>query len=217
MSNTQGNRKVMVLTTIGKSGVVVETTAENWGNLRRDLSRNGVVVDNMNAVEGISRMSFENDDAALPTGDFKIFLSPKETKSGWTEEEEKIERLLEKHGDKANRHFNQGMHYTDKSNKALVTLLESWKEMRRREREERVEQPKAEVCNVDYSAKAILTRLKAIKEALDEAIELAELASEADDVTAKPFAKGPSRSSSDDEEYDDDDRYDNEFDDDDDF
>lgn len=205
MSESQGRRKVMVLTTIGKSGVTVETSATNWADLRRDLSRDGVVVENMNAVEGSSRMSFENDEAALPTGDFKIFLSPKETKSG-TEAEDIIERLLEKFGDRASKHFNQGMHYTDKSNRALEALLESWKEMRKREKEERVEGSTRQAPeNVDYSAKAIATRLRAIREQLDEALELADIASESEDVTAKPFAKGPSYSSGNHESYSDDD------------
>jgi hypothetical protein len=207
MSDSQGRRKVMILTTIGKSGVVVETSADNWADLKRDMSRQGVVVDNMNAVEGSSRMSFENDEAALPTGDFKVFMSPKETKSG-TDSEDRVQHLLEKYGDKANKHFNAGMHYTDKSDKALVALLDSWKEMRRREKEERVEGVvKSAPENVDYSAKAIATRLRAIREQLDEALELADIASEAEDVTAKPFAKGPSYSSSESSSYDDDDDY----------
>lgn len=75
-------KKVTVYTSNLGNGKTIETSATTFGALQTDLNSAGVSVENMRAVIGETKVTLEHPDAALPEGDFKIFLLPIKTKSG---------------------------------------------------------------------------------------------------------------------------------------
>ena len=75
-------KKVTVYTSNLGNGKTIETSATTFGALQTDLNSAGVSIENMRAVIGETKVTLEHPDAALPEGDFKIFLLPIKTKSG---------------------------------------------------------------------------------------------------------------------------------------
>jgi len=77
---TQNQRTVTLYSTKGGSQKV-QTDVSTWGELkpivagRYDLS-------NLQATESVGKTTLEHEDAALPAGDFVLFLRPIRTKSG---------------------------------------------------------------------------------------------------------------------------------------
>lgn len=60
------------------SDVVIKT----WGELQDVLSSEGYDLSNLKPTENINKTTLEHNDAALPEGDFRLFLRPSKTKSG---------------------------------------------------------------------------------------------------------------------------------------
>lgn len=56
-----------------------------WGDLKRVLERGGYDLSNLVAVERSSKVTFQEDEATLPSGDFTIFLRPSKSKFGMSE------------------------------------------------------------------------------------------------------------------------------------
>lgn len=75
-------KKVTVYSSNLGNGKTIETSATTFGALQTDLKSDGIYTDNMRAVIGETKVTLEHPDAALPEGDFKIFLLPIKTKSG---------------------------------------------------------------------------------------------------------------------------------------
>lgn len=75
-------KKVTVYSSNLGNGKTIETSATTFGALQTDLNSDGIYTDNMRAVIGETKVTLEHPDAALPEGDFKIFLLPIKTKSG---------------------------------------------------------------------------------------------------------------------------------------
>ena len=72
----------------------VNTSARTWGSLRDELRTKGLITDDMKVIVKELQVSFEGDEAELPTGlgknddgivthDFTLFTSPTKTKSGY--------------------------------------------------------------------------------------------------------------------------------------
>ena len=205
-------RKITVLTTIGKSGIAVHSQAQTWGELKIDLSEAGVITENMNVVEGTTRVTLENNEAQIPAGDFKIFMTPKETKSGGSSNpvRQKVRYIIETVGEKAKAYFNRDdVNYTNKKASELESLVYRWEQKKGAvtvpegwvpaayKRHEKPAQVAAETLQIpedngplDYSAKAIKTRLLCIQEQLTVALGLADLAAEAEEIAAGSFAHG---------------------------
>ncbi len=129
-------KKIVVFTTNGSgSGKTILTDALNWGELQKELSKNGVQYSGMKAVDGKSKVTFENGEAALPDGDMTLFLLPVKTKSGakdakdmsFSEIRAFIKDAIESNPDKAKTHFNEGKNYTNKSTDDLRLLVSTYK------------------------------------------------------------------------------------------
>lgn len=74
--------RVTVFSTKGKKKSVVETTAQTWGELKTQLSSEGIETSGMKSIIGETQLSLESTKAVLPDYDFVLFLSPVKVKSG---------------------------------------------------------------------------------------------------------------------------------------
>ena len=84
-------RTITVYQTRGQQTVKVETSANTWGELKRDLSANNVDYSGMKVIIGETKTVLELDNAVLPKGltvggqvtdNCTIFLSPMKQKAG---------------------------------------------------------------------------------------------------------------------------------------
>lgn len=72
----------IVTTWASKGGAKkIETDAKTWGELKGTLSAH-YDLNNLQATEGASKVTYTEDGATLPEGDFKIFFKPMKVKSG---------------------------------------------------------------------------------------------------------------------------------------
>lgn len=76
------SRKVSVFSTSTGKLVPIETDARTWGDLRKILEEKGISFSGMKAIVKETEMALEGDNAALPEGEFKLFLTPSKVKSG---------------------------------------------------------------------------------------------------------------------------------------
>ena len=60
----------------------VESTAQTWGDLQLDLTKNNIKYDNMKAVIGETKLSMDSVTSQVPRENFTLFLMPMKTKSG---------------------------------------------------------------------------------------------------------------------------------------
>jgi len=60
----------------------VNTTARTWGALRTQLLNSGHLTNDMAAINGNDKTTFQNEEIVLPTECFTLFLVPTKTKSG---------------------------------------------------------------------------------------------------------------------------------------
>ena len=74
-------RRIKVLSTVGVSGTI-ETNVTNLGELKPLLRNQNINFDGMKMMVGETRNELSLDEAALPEGDFKLYLMPAKTKSG---------------------------------------------------------------------------------------------------------------------------------------
>lgn len=79
MSNT---RVITAFSTRGKNKKKIETDVQTWGDLKPLLENEGFKLSSLAATESVNRTDLAHKDAALPEGDFTIFLRPTKTKSG---------------------------------------------------------------------------------------------------------------------------------------
>lgn len=75
-------RKVTIWATKGKKKSVIESDATVWEDLRNQISDAGYDMTELRATENVNKTTLEHKEAALPAGDFTIFLRPIKTKSG---------------------------------------------------------------------------------------------------------------------------------------
>ena len=125
----ENSRKVLAIST-SRGTVEIPTEAKTWEQLKSDLTRNNVTYSGMKAVIGSTKQTLEHPDAALPEGDFELFLMPFKSKSGAGDRKATyatIKDLVTKDGDKAKEHFNSGgENYTRKKTEELDRLIESY-------------------------------------------------------------------------------------------
>lgn len=87
------NKIVTVYSTRGQQQVKVETSANTWAELQKDLDKNGVEYAGMKAIVGETKTVLELGSAVLPKGltiggkvtdDFCLFLTPIKQKAGFS-------------------------------------------------------------------------------------------------------------------------------------
>ena len=96
-------RNIKIVTTIGISGTL-ETNVSTLGELKPLLRQREINYDGMKLLVGETRNELSVNDAALPEGDFKLYLVPTKTKSGV--DLDKMEKAIERIEDKIDEIFN---------------------------------------------------------------------------------------------------------------
>ena len=124
-------REIVAYATKGGKIAKINTDVKTWGELKPLLKREGYDLNSLLAAESINRADLVNDLAVLPEGPFRVFLRPKQTKSGadlpYKEVRAKVQALIASDGDVAKAHFNEGKNYTTKKGDELNVLLNSYK------------------------------------------------------------------------------------------
>ena len=124
-------REIVAYATKGGKIAKINTNIKTWGELKPLLKREGYDLNSLLAAESINRADLVNDLAVLPEGPFRVFLRPKQTKSGadlpYKEVRAKVQELIASDGDVAKAHFNEGKNYTTKKGDELNVLLNSYK------------------------------------------------------------------------------------------
>ena len=124
-------REIVAYATKGGKIAKINTDAKTWGELKPLLRIEGYDLNSLLAAESINRADLVNDLAVLPEGPFRVFLRPKQTKSGadlpYKEVRAKVQELIASDGDVAKAHFNEGKNYTTKKGDELNVLLNSYK------------------------------------------------------------------------------------------
>ena len=124
-------REIVAYATKGGKIAKINTDVKTWGELKPLLKIEGYDLNSLLAAESINRADLVNDLAVLPEGPFRVFLRPKQTKSGadlpYKEVRAKVQELIASDGDVAKAHFNEGKNYTTKKGDELNVLLNSYK------------------------------------------------------------------------------------------
>ena len=124
-------REIVAYATKGGKIAKINTGVKTWGELKPLLKNEGYDLDSLLAAESINRADLVNDLAVLPEGPFRVFLRPKQTKSGadlpYKEVRAKVQEIIASDGDVAKAHFNEGKNYTTKKGDELNVLLNSYK------------------------------------------------------------------------------------------
>ena len=124
-------REIVAYATKGGKIAKINTDVKTWGGLKPLLKGEGYDLNSLLAAESINRADLVNDLAVLPEGPFRVFLRPKQTKSGadlpYKEVRAKVQELIASDGDVAKTHFNEGKNYTTKKGDELNVLLNSYK------------------------------------------------------------------------------------------
>ena len=124
-------REIVAYATKGGKIAKINSDVKTWGELKPLLKMEGYDLNSLLAAESINRADLVNDLAVLPEGPFRVFLRPKQTKSGadlpYKEVRAKVQELIASDGDVAKVHFNEGKNYTTKKGDELNVLLNSYK------------------------------------------------------------------------------------------
>ena len=124
-------REIVAYATKGGKIAKINTDVKTWGELKPLLREEGYDLNSLLAAESINRSDLVNDLAVLPEGPFRVFLRPKQTKSGadlpYKEVRAKVQEIIASDGDVAKAHFNEGKNYTTKKGDELNVLLNSYK------------------------------------------------------------------------------------------
>jgi hypothetical protein len=103
-------REITIYATRGGQMKKITTSATTWGELQPLVRREGFDLSSLLAAENITKTDLVNDLAVLPTTAFRLFLRPKQTKSGAYNRKECFEvikiHLLNHPEDKANFSIN---------------------------------------------------------------------------------------------------------------
>jgi len=75
-------REITIYATRGGQMKKIMTSATTWGELQPLVRREGFDLSSLLAAENINKSDLVNDLAVLPTTAFRLFLRPKQTKSG---------------------------------------------------------------------------------------------------------------------------------------
>lgn len=78
-----GLRKIIVNSSNGIPSQEIETIAQTWEELQREMSNNNIQYSGMKAIIGETKLELSNNTSPLPEGIFNLFLLPRKTKSGY--------------------------------------------------------------------------------------------------------------------------------------
>ena len=78
----QSVRKVTIYSTKTGSKQSIESSSSTYGPLKKEISKLGIDVDKFLVTETGKKVTYELNEAELPSGPFFLIIRPKETKSG---------------------------------------------------------------------------------------------------------------------------------------
>lgn len=102
-------RKIKIYSTSGISGTI-DTNVTTLGELKPLLNDREINYSGMKMLVGETRNELSQDEAVLPSGDFKLYLMPQKTKSGNDNERlaELYETIADCHREIAEIHEERG-------------------------------------------------------------------------------------------------------------
>ena len=90
-------REITVYATRGNTMKKITTSVSTWGELKPLVRNAGFDLNSLLAAENITKNDLVNDQAILPTGAFRLFLRPKQTKSGATPDRKECFAIIKAH------------------------------------------------------------------------------------------------------------------------
>lgn len=75
-------REITIYATRGGNTQKISTDVTTWGELQPLVRNAGFDLSSLMAAENVNKTDLVNDLAVLPSSDFRLFLRPKQTKSG---------------------------------------------------------------------------------------------------------------------------------------
>lgn len=128
-------RTVRIITTKGASNFTIETNANTWGELQKDLDANNVQYQGMKAIVGENNTTLDLKDAVLPKGleisgkvtdNFTLFLAATKMKAGAKNYSEMSYRELiqEIKNNGGAERFGNYTHFTTKQLRQTVKQLQ---------------------------------------------------------------------------------------------
>lgn len=132
-NTAQASRVITIYSTKGAKKAKIETEVTTWGELQPLVKKEGYDLDKLHATENINKSDLVNNAAVLPSGEFTIFLRPKQTKSGgradslaYKDIRNLIKSDIEMYEEAGKAHYNEGKNYTTKSTDELRSLANSF-------------------------------------------------------------------------------------------
>ena len=127
--STQTQREITIYATRGGKMEKIMSDVTTWGELQPLVKKAGYDLSSLLAAESFTKHDLVNDLALLPVENFRLFLRPKQTKSGaemsYKELRGAIKDILDGN-EEAKEHFNQGKNYTTKGTEELRSLYNSY-------------------------------------------------------------------------------------------
>ena len=90
-------REVTIYATRGGQMKKITTAVKTWGELQPLVRREGFDLSSLLAAENINKTDLVNDLAVLPEGNFRLFLRPKQTKSGAAPDRKECFAIIKAH------------------------------------------------------------------------------------------------------------------------
>ena len=95
--STQQSREITIYATRGGQMKKINTAATTWGELQPLVRAEGFDLSSLLAAENINKSDLVNDLAVLPSTAFRLFLRPKQTKSGATPDRKECFSIIKTH------------------------------------------------------------------------------------------------------------------------
>lgn len=119
-------REVTIYATRGGQMKKITTAVKTWGELQPLVRREGFDLGSLLAAENINKTDLVNDLAVLPEGNFRLFLRPKQTKSGAPDRKECfaiIKAFIEKYPETKPNFIIDGKNMTQLSTPVVQDLV----------------------------------------------------------------------------------------------
>jgi hypothetical protein len=119
-------REVTIYATRGGNMKKIMTSVKTWGELQPLVRREGFDLGSLLAAENINKTDLVNDLAVLPEGNFRLFLRPKQTKSGAPDRKECfaiIKAFIEKYPETKPNFIIDGKNMTQLSTPVVQDLV----------------------------------------------------------------------------------------------
>lgn len=120
-------REITIYATRGGQMKKIITNAKTWGELQPLVRREGFDLDSLLAAENINKTDLVNDLAILPSSAFRLFLRPKQTKSGALDRKDcfiVIKSFLSIYPEEKSKFIIDGKNITQLSTPVLQELVE---------------------------------------------------------------------------------------------